>query len=331
MNDRNRFLINSFKHINTISTLTEDQKKLILDILSVEAKDYSMCYNIPISGDFNDILELYCDSLSMDGLSFQTIKNRKYTLNELNNFLHKNITDIDVADLRSYILYKRKTIQPSTTNTIISRIEAFFTWLYEEEYIKSNPSKKLRKIKEPSRIIKAVNSVDLEKIREHCKNDRDRAIIELSVATGLRVSELRNLNVLDIDFHLNRIKIVGKGNKERVVIFTDKAKYYVLKYLKTRINQTSCELFTTLRRPYRRLGKRQIEKIVEDLRNVCEVGIKITPHSFRHTMATNMIQSGADVTTVQKLLGHNNTNTTLLYANINLDTIEQQYRKCMVG
>ena len=89
MNDRNRFLINSFKHINTIPTLTEDQKKLILDILSVEAKDYSMCYNIPISGDFNDILELYCDSLSMDGLSSQTIKNRKYTLNELNNFLHR--------------------------------------------------------------------------------------------------------------------------------------------------------------------------------------------------------------------------------------------------
>lgn len=331
MSDNSKFVVDAFKNISSSLNLDRHQKNILANALHLCTKDCEVNYIEPVCGSFEEILQEYCDSLDMDGLAKDTIKNRRYTLREMDRYLHKNIEDIDISDLRSYLNYKRQKVQPNTINNLIAKISAFFTWLYEEEYIDKNPAKKLRKVKEPSRITKVINSVNLEKMRENCKNNRDRAILELAVATGLRVSELRNLNVSDLNFQTNRIRIVGKGNKERIVMFTDKVKYYIIKHLETRRDRNSDILFASVKEPFGRLGVRRIEIIVKDLKNVCEIPDKVTPHSFRHTMATTMIQSGADITTIQKLLGHSNINTTLIYANVDLDTLEYQYKKCMLG
>ena len=329
MSDNSRFVVDVFKNVSDNLNLNREQKDILANVLHLCTKDCEINYAEPISGSFEDILDSYCDALDMEGLAKDTIKNRRYTLRELDRYLNKNIQDIDISDLRSYLSYKKQEVQASTINNLISKIGAFFTWLYEEEYIDKNPSKKLRKVKEPSRITKVVSSVNLEKMREHCKNNRDRAMIELAVATGVRVSELGNLNVSDINFQINQIRIIGKGNKERIVMFTDKAKYYLQKHLETRKDKGSDILFASVRRPHRRLTVKRIEDIVGEIRELSNIQTKVTPHSFRHTMATSMMQSGADVTTIQKLLGHANIDTTLIYADIDYNTLEYQYKKCM--
>lgn len=148
----------------------------------------------------------------------------------------------------------------------------------------------------------------------------------MCLSSGIRVSELVNLNISDIDFDKNRINIIGKGDKERVVMFSDKAKYYICKYLNNR-NDNNKALFISVRKPHSRIGKRRVEKIISDIKLNSNIDKKVTPHSFRHTMATNMIKAGANITTVQKLLGHSNINTTLLYTDINMNDISQEYQK----
>lgn len=327
MGDYNRLLVVSlFKDISSKFNFNDKQKEELSDILYKSIKDYSVEYNKPNDGSISNLIELYSNSLDMDGLSYQTIKNKKYTLYEFDRYISKSIEDITISDLRDFTMYKKQSCKATTINSIISRLNAFFTWLYEEEYITSNPSKKLKKVKEPVRIHKNIDTISIEKIRENCNNDRDRAIVELCLSSGIRVSELVNLNISDIDFDKNRINIIGKGDKERVVMFSDKAKYHVCKYLNGR-NDNNKALFISVRKPYNRIGKRRVEKIISDIKLHSNIDKKVTPHTFRHTMATNMIKSGANITTVQKLLGHSNINTTLLYTDINMNDISQEYQK----
>lgn len=321
------FVANVFNKINNKFELNDNNKTLLLNILYTSLKDCNIIYNEPKIGDFETIINLYCEDLMMQGLSEKTIKHKKYTLNELNRYIKKDIKDISLSDLRTFLTYKQEKVIENTLNSIITRIKAFFTWAYEEEYIDNNPSKRIRKIREPYRISKPLNCIEVEQIRETCKNNRDRAIIEFALSTGLRVSEIKNLNIKDIDFTNNRVIIIGKGNKERIAFFTDKAKYYLQKYLDTREYKIEDPLFIANRKPYKRLGARRIEIIVKELKDANNIEKKVTPHTFRKTMATNLLEGGADITVVQKLLGHVNINTTLIYAQTSMETVKYQYSK----
>ena len=191
MSDYNRLLVVSlFKDITDKFDFNDKQKEELSDILYKNMKDYNVEYNKSNNGSINNLIELYSNSLDMDGLSHQTIRNKKYTLKEFDRYITKSIEDITISDLRDYIMYKKQSCKPTTINSIISRINAFFTWLHDEEYITNNPSKKLKKVKEPIRIHKNIDSISIEKVRENCNNDRDRAIIELCLSSGIRVSEL---------------------------------------------------------------------------------------------------------------------------------------------
>lgn len=328
MKNTERFIMNVYNKISTKLNLNEDNLTALMDILYSELKNYSMKYKEHIAGNFNAVLEDYISNLRIQNIKESTIENRVYTLQEINSYLNKDIQDITIFDLRDYLTHKKEVNISSTINNHIRVIKAFFTWLYEEEYITTNPSRKLRKVKEPTTITKAIEPLEVEEIKENCKNDRDRAIIELFLATGLRVSELIQINVSDIDFSNNHITVRGKGDKERTVIFTDKCKYYILKHLNSRKDFESDILFASLRSPFQRLKPRAVQKVIHNIKQATHIEHKLSPHCFRHTMATNMLQSGADVTVVQKLLGHNNINTTLIYAAVSMNIIDNQYKKC---
>lgn len=309
--------------------LDNNSKDIMLNILYDISKKYDIQLRHESIGNFDDILELYYNDLFISGLSEKTIKNRRYFFNELNNFISKDLNDITIFDLRSFISHKQQFVVSSTINNMISQIKSFFNWACEEEYISSNPSNKLRKIRNSVQIQKPIDSFDLENMRDNCFSDRDKAIFEFCLSTGLRVSEMSNVNISDLDFTNNRFNVIGKGNKERICLFTDKAKYYILKYLENREDDNDA-LFVGSKKPYNRLGVRSIEKIIKSIKDKANIDKKITPHSFRRTMATNMINSGAEITTVQKLLGHTNINTTLIYAQTSFDMIEHQYKKSVL-
>lgn len=152
--------------------------------------------------------------------------------------------------------------------------------------------------------------------------------MEFAFATGMRVSEIKNTNISDLDIANNRIITIGKGDKEREVYFSDKTKFYLDRYLKTRTDDNKA-LFVTLKKPYARLSTRTIEKIISDIKIKAGIDAKVTPHVLRHTMATKMIEGGADITTVQTILGHKNVTTTQIYAETSMDKVKYQYKQCL--
>ena len=223
-----------------------------------------------------------------------------------------------------YILKKQSECKNNTLNNIIVTIKTFFKFLFEEGYLENNPAYKLKKVKEEKRLRHSVNEITFEQIRLAAKNKRDRAIIEFAYTSGLRLSELVNANISDLDFYSNSLRVIGKGNKERIVLFSEIAKYYLKQYLDTRCDDNPA-LFVTSKKPYKRLSNRSIQKIFSNIGKELHLDIPLHPHILRHTFATKLAET-ADITVVQKLLGHTNINTTMLYAEVNDDKISYQYK-----
>jgi integrase/recombinase XerD len=194
----------------------------------------------------------------------------------------------------------------------------------------SNPTAKIKPIKVPKRLRFALNDEQLELLREGCNNIRQRSIIEILYSTGCRVSEIKNLNVSDINWSQMSFKVIGKGNKERIVYFTAKAKLLLLNYLDSKKIKTTA-VFTNSKKPYNRLSTRSIEKEVNQIKiNAGLQDLIITPHIMRHSMATHMINSNMSITTLQTLLGHSSpATTTQIYAEVDQENMLHEYRKSL--
>lgn len=305
----------------------ENQQK-VLDTLYKCTVNYEVYEIKEDTESFMELVSLYIQTKKIEGLAEGTLKNRYYLLRELDDYLHKSYDKISISDLRIYILHKQETARATTINGIITQIKIFFSWLQDEGYIDKNPAIRLKKSKEPIRLVKSLDTINLEKLRISCDKDRDRALVEFAFATGMRVSEIKNTNISDLDITNNRIITIGKGDKEREVYFSDKTKFYLDRYLKTRTDDNKA-LFVTLKKPYARLSTRTIEKIISDIKIKAGIDAKVTPHVLRHTMATKMIEGGADITTVQTILGHKNVTTTQIYAETSMDKVKYQYKQCL--
>lgn len=283
-------------------------------------------------GSFSDAIDMYLKDMEFNNFSERTIKNRGYLLRKFDRFVQKEITDVSVFDLKAYIVHLQENkISPKTINGYIAQIKAFFTWLHEEEYTDKNIGNRVKKIKEPKRLKKPLTTIELEELRNGCKDDLERAMVEFLYSTGMRISEVVSLNVSDLNFDKKSIYIIGKGDKERNILFSDRAKYYLEKYLKFRTEKgiESEALFCANRKPYGRLGTRAIEKRLKNIKERQLIKAEVTPHVLRRTMATNMLSAGADITTVQCLLGHVNIATTQLYAQTSFANVQNQYFKCI--
>ena len=329
MSNNEKFIIRSISEISKNFEMSlEDQQKL-LDVLYKCTQNFEINETNDEKSSFIELINLYIHTKRIEGLSDKTLQNRFYILRELDNYIKKECDKITIADLRMYILYKQKTLKPTSINNVITHIKTFFTWLNDEGYILTNPTPKLKRSKEPTRLVKSLNTVDLEKLRLACENDRDRALVEFAFSTGMRVNEISNVNLEDIDLVNNSLKTIGKGDKERYIFLSDKAKFYLEKYINVRPRCDDKALFVASKKPYGRISCRAIQKIVKRLKVKAKIDAKLTPHVLRHTMATKMIEGGADITTVQFLLGHENIATTQIYAETSLDKVKYQYKQCL--
>ena len=241
--------------------------------------------------------------------------------------INKKIENISTEDIRIYLIkYKESNSLSKITIDNVRRIfSSFFSWLEDEGYILKNPVKRIHRIKSPRIIRNTFTDEDFEKMCNNCNNLRDLAIIELLISTGMRVGELVNLNIEDIDFNERECIVFGKGESERVVYFDARCKLHLLDYLTSR-NDNNPALFVSLKKPYKRLGRNGVEITLTKLGKRC--GIKnVHPHMFRRTFATNAIDKGMPIEQVQRLLGHIQIDTTMKYAMVNQSNVKIAHRK----
>lgn len=229
-------------------------------------------------------------------------------------FVNKAVIQVTTADVRKFLASNPKWVS-GTIAKKLSTIKAFYKWMTAEEFILHDPTAKIRTPKQEKRLPKAMSPDELEMIRDACETKRERALVEVFYSTGCRISELSGMKTAEIDWRSGSLPVIGKGNKERIVYLNGKAIYELRKYLSEReFEEDQCEyLFSTVRRPYKQMGTTAIRNIINKVASRVETSKKVTPHVFRHSMATNAINNGIELGDLQQLLGHSNPSTTLRY------------------
>ena len=275
-------------------------------------------------------------------LTENSISAYKIDILKLKNFLNqedeiKPIAEISRTDLEAFIRNLAEIgLLARSQARCISAIKTFFRYLMLEELIETNPAELIEAPKLPRKlpvyltineIDKLISAIDLS----HPQGQRNRAIMETLYACGLRVSELTGLLISNLFFEIDVIKVVGKGNRERLVPINQSAIKYINLYLKkVRIHQKiekGCEDFVFLNRRGKPLSRVMIFMIVKDMVKAAGITKNVSPHTFRHSFATHLYEAGADLRSIQDMLGHQSILTTEIYSHVNtkhlIDTLEQ--------
>ncbi|MFH1402028.1 MAG: site-specific tyrosine recombinase/integron integrase [Patescibacteria group bacterium] len=265
------------------------------------------------------------------GRSLKTVENYDRYLSRFLEFLGKNdpqdITDDAVRKFRLWLnrqitgeKNKQSTLKKRTQNYYLIALRGFLKYLAKRE-IKSLSPEKIELAKVGDRTLDLISIDELTRLlnapaKNNLKELRDKAILELLFSTGLRVSELCALNA-DIDLKKDEMSVRGKGDKNRVVFFSDSAKEIVKKYLKEKKDMNEALFVSTGKNAENtRLTPRSVERIVKYYAIKTGITKKVTPHIIRHSFATDLLQNGADLRSVQIMLGHSNISTTQIYTHI---------------
>lgn len=330
MNHNEEFVVKAIGRLTLDLDLTlADQKKLRSSLYyTLSGFNIVKVENSLVLSDVSEKLFMYLKIKQLEGYSELTLKNYTYTLTKFASYMNKPVNNITKNDIRMFLLHYCEGKKDTTKNSIMYYIKGFFGWMESEDIIDKNPTRKLEVVKTPKRLRKSLTIEELEKLRLASIDVRDRAILEFIFSTGCRVSEVVGVNVEDINFNNNQVRVIGKGDKERIVFINDKCKLHIKNYLNCRAD-TNPALFVTYKHPNNRLGKRGIEIVISSIAKRAGFTKSVFPHLLRHTMATLSFQSGAPLTTIQKLLGHVNPSTSQIYADQSIDNISHDHRKYM--
>ena len=275
----------------------------------------------------NEYLKLFLEAKRIEGCSERTLKYYKITiehfLSKISTPVRKNTTD----EIRSYLANYQESggCGNVTIDNIRRNISSFFSWLEEEDYILKSPMKRIHKIKTKTVVKDVISDENMEKMRDACEERRDLAMIDLLYSTGIRVGELVNLDIADLDFEQRECVVFGKGDKERRVYFDAKAKIHLMDYIAERTDDNPA-LFVTLDAPHNRLKISGVEIRLRRLGRLLSLN-HIHPHKFRRTMATRAIDKGMPIEQVQKILGHSQIDTTMQYALVNQLNVKSSHQK----
>lgn len=269
-----------------------------------------------------------------------TCNNYKKDLNEYNSFILNNkinYKNMDYNDAKEYVIYlNKKNDAKSTISRKLSSLRTFYKYLVLNNKVESNPFLLVSSPKKEKKIPKFINYNNMEEILnvpniKTKEGQRERVILEVLYASGVRVSELVNIKLKDIDFSNKNILIFGKGSKERLVSFGDYALEYINLYLKEGRNL----LLDGVKSDYLIVGKkneklstRRVEQIIDDIIKRTSIKLNITPHMFRHTFATHLLDNGCDLLVVQELLGHASLSSTEIYTHVSNEHLREVYLKC---
>lgn len=274
-----------------------------------------------------DYLKLFLDAKKIEGCSERTIKYYGTTIEHLLTHISTPIRKVTTDEIRAYLVDYQKINNCSkvTVDNIRRNISSFFSWLEEEDYILKSPMRRIHKIKTRTVVKEVISDESIEVMRDHCTHIRDVAMIDMLYSTGIRVGELVNLNIADVNLQQRECVVYGKGDKERRVYFDAKAKIHLQNYLHSRTDGNPA-LFVTLDSPHDRLKISGVEIRLRKLGRSLGLS-RIHPHKFRRTMATRAIDKGMPIEQVQKILGHSQIDTTMQYAIVNQNNVKTSHQK----
>lgn len=267
--------------------------------------------------------------------SDNTIISYQDDLKELASVLNNNIINITEEDIKKYLNYLYdKSYNKNTISRKLSGVRSFYNYLYNHDIIKTNYFTDVHNPKKIRSLPHYLKTSEIDKVLDNTNEitlygERNKLIVELLYVTGLRVSELVNIKLKDIDKYNKSIKILGKGSKERIVYYEDNCSKLLDKYL----NNTRKELdknnseYLLLNKFGNKLSTRMIRNILNNLTIGTSIE-QIYPHMIRHTFATTMLNNGADLMTVKELLGHESINTTSIYTHVTNEQIRKVFDSC---
>ena len=232
-------------------------------------------------------------------------------------FLHNYQTERGIAD--------------SSLDKVRGSISSFFKWAAAEEYLPKDPTVSVKSIKFEKKERQYCTQVELEYLRLACQTPKQRAILELFYSSGCRIAELVNLKKSDIDFQEGTVQLFGKGKKHRVSYINAKAEVALREYLASRVDDNEA-LFVSDRRPYNSMGDDGVRKIIRLMAERARDNLShhVVPHALRHTTATTMALNGADITSIQAVLGHSNINTTMVYVHTSQEAVKLDHQKTII-
>lgn len=275
----------------------------------------------------DDLLLKFLEAKRIEGCSEKTLTYYHNTISRMLKEINKDVTHIMTEDLRAYLTnyQKQNGLSRVTIDNVRRILSSFFSWLEDEEYLIKSPIRRIHKVKTTSSIKETYSDEDLEKMRDNCDEKRDLALFDILASTGMRVGELVLLNQSDINFNDRECKVLGKGNKERIVYFDARTKIHLQEYLNSRDDE--CEaLFVTLKEPHSRLTIGGVESRVREIGKRLNIE-KVHPHKFRRTLATKAIDKGMPIEQLQHLLGHKRIDTTLQYAMVKQSNVKLAHKK----
>ncbi len=261
-----------------------------------------------------------------------TIKNYQLDLTDFFKYVSKSNIDflnIKNTHVRGYLKYLDTcNLKNTTISRRISALRTFYNYLLEKGFVKSNIFLNVKNPKLEKKLPNYLNYTEIEELLASIDTKTDeglerRLLIEMFYSTGCRVGEMVNVKISDIDFSSKTIKVMGKGSKERIVYYGDYASKYLEDYLKNKDKKGY--LFTNKRGE--KLTIEEVEYIVRDIMKHISIKTHVTPHTLRHTFATHLLNNGADIRTVQELLGHANLSTTGIYTHVSSDRLKDVYFK----
>lgn len=278
-----------------------------------------------IVSDMKDKIAYFLACKKLKGLSNITLREYDRLLQSFSSFINKPVNLINVVDIRRYLMFlKDKNNGADTINNKIIIINSFFQFLQDEAIIIANPCANIPKVKAPKRVRKALSIEHQEILRKSCIKPREKAIFEFFISSGIRVSEGLSLKIDDIDWNNRSFYVIGKGDKERRVKFSTRAKIELLDYLKKRKGNSEY-LFISTKFPYNKVTVRCIQDEFKRILKRSGLDINVFPHLMRHNFATNSADKGMSLSTLQNLLGHSNPSTTQKYITNNINNIDREY------
>ncbi len=242
-------------------------------------------------------------------------------------------------DIKEYLAFiQTQSYSKPTVSRKIAALRTFYKFMYREKLVTTNPASNIKTPKKPKKLPDFLTEEEVDEVLNQVdittpSGYRNRTIFEVLYATGIRISELCSLNFEDLNLESNEITVFGKGGKERIVLISNRAKQYLEKYIQTMRRQICADDYFTQSSPVFinntgfRLQQRSINRTLSELSKKINFSKKLSPHVFRHSFATKLLEKGADLRVVQELLGHANISNTQIYTHVSAERLRQTYIK----